>query len=122
MKKPSNLEDGMLTKLFRKILFDTGIVNNIGTYINSYVRSGGKKSKSQINKIILDEGMSWKSFIFLIFDVLRITKLDIKIKLHHESGEVTEHTMEFESPRHMLTLEKQKQKKLKEKNGPSKVE
>ena len=122
MKKPSDFEDGMLTKLFRNIITSTGIINNIGSYMNAYVRKGGKKPKSQITKLILDEGMTWKSFIFLIFEVLRVVRIDITLNLHYENGEVSEHRMEFYSPKYIRAKEKQKQKKLKEKNGPSKAE
>ena len=99
MEDPSGLEDGMLTKLFRKIIFDTGLVNSLGYFLNRYNRKIGKKNKASIVKIINSKGMSWKSFVFLIFEVLQVRKMNIKITLTHLSGEVTEHDMDFIPPK-----------------------
>lgn len=119
MKTPSDLEDGMLTKMFRKVLFDTGIINNIRRYMNRYVRKGGKRTKSQITKLILENGMSWKSFTFLIYEVLGVVRMDITLKLYHQNGEVTEHTSRFDSPEY--AKHKAEQEKLKKELNDKKV-
>jgi len=61
-------EDGILTKLFRMIIMETGFINSISYFINRY---SGKKSKTTISKLVLDGEMTWNSFTSLIIEVLR---------------------------------------------------
>lgn len=91
MNPVKNNEDGILTKLFRKVVFETGFINNLSYFINRYIKGGGKKNKATISKIILDGEMTWKSFIFLIFEVLKAKKMSVKITVTHVNDMVTEH-------------------------------
>jgi len=87
----SNTENGILTKLFRMIIFDTGLINKIPYNINRYIRNGGKKNKATISRLILSGEMSWRSFIFLLFDILRVKKCTFKVTLEYDVGPSSEH-------------------------------
>jgi len=95
---PITDEGSMLANFFSKILFDTGKINSYRRYVNSYIRRGGKKTKSQINKLVIDDSISWKSFVFLIFEILHVSKLTITIKLEYPNEDATDHTMTFDAP------------------------
>lgn len=92
-KAISNTEDGLLSKLFREILNSTGKINTIIYDVNKYVKRGGSKVKSSVLKNVIDGEMTWKSFIFLLFDVLKFKKIVLKITLTHDSGIETEHEL-----------------------------
>ena len=94
MKPISTNEDGILTNLFRNIITETGLINSLPFLISRYIRNGGKKNKATIGKIIIDGEMTWKSFIFLIFEISRIKKMDIKLTLTHADDSTSEHELE----------------------------
>jgi len=87
-------EDGLLSKLFRKVIFDTGKINTLKYDIDKYLKKGGNKVKSSILKNVVDGEMTWKVFIFLIFEILKFKKITLKIVVTHESNIVTEHSLE----------------------------
>ena len=71
-------EDGILTKLFRKIIIETGFINSINYFISRY---SGNKSKTTISKLVLDGEMTWNSFTFLIIDVLKAKYITLTVTI-----------------------------------------
>ena len=95
MKPVSSAEDGILTSIYRKIIIDTGTINSLGFFITRYIKNKGSKNKATVTKITLDGEMTWKSFVFLIFEIHRVKKMKIKITLTPDVGVETEHELEF---------------------------
>jgi len=71
-------EDGILTKLFRKILIETGFINSINYFINRYV---GTKNRTTISRLILAGEMTWNSFTFLLLRVLKAHYIILILKV-----------------------------------------
>lgn len=104
MKEIKNKSEGAaLAKLWILILNELGIVNRIPSLINRYVEreshcslSRKKKSKSTITADHDSESMTWKVFLNLIFNVLRIPRIDFTITLYHPNGEKSIHTVKID--------------------------
>jgi len=95
VKEPSTSADGVLTRLFRKIIIDRGLAKNLMFLIDKYKREGGERAKSSIVTTILNPEMTWKYFVFLIFEILKVKRMRIKIELEWPTGEISEHSLEL---------------------------
>lgn len=86
----------LLSKLFRQIIKETGLINKIGELRDRYVESSKltehskEKTPSQVNTMIGSEQMSWKTFIDLTVNLLRVKKITIIIKLDHGKNRITQ--------------------------------
>jgi len=89
----ANNENGLLTKLFRDILFETGAVNELRYKINRYINAGGVLTKGSLLSKIQHKEMTWYTFVMLLFNILKIKKMTLKITLEHASGIETVHTL-----------------------------
>jgi len=78
MKAVQSSEDGILTKIFRKILMETGFINSIPYFINRYT---GKKNKASISRLVIDGEMTWNSFTFFLLEILKAKKVVIHLNL-----------------------------------------
>ncbi|RLF08138.1 MAG: hypothetical protein DRJ64_01620 [Thermoprotei archaeon] len=81
-------EDGILSKLYRKVLIETGFINSVNYFINRY---DGKKNRTTISRLILSGEMTWNSFTFLTLTILqaKYIELEITIKKDGETHTVT---------------------------------
>ena len=86
----------LLSKLFRQMITETGLINKIGELRDRYVESSEltehakKKTPSQVNTMIGSEQMSWKTFIDLTVNLLRVKKITVVIKLDHGKNRITQ--------------------------------
>ena len=96
VEKTGNTANGVLTKMFRKIIFDTGLVRSLMYFIDKYKAEGGERAKTSIVKTITDSEMTWKYFIFLLFEVLRAKKVTFKIEVEWANEKITTHELEIE--------------------------
>lgn len=77
----------ILSKLFRKIVQDTGEINQANALLESYLnnsideKTGKKRDKSAAVTSIVSEFMSWKTFMDLITNYLKVKKITIIVKL-----------------------------------------
>jgi len=94
---------GILSKLFRKIMTETGLVNAVDSLVELYLKDSEAQSKrsgltpkkrSQIQTAIKEEDMTWKSFIDLVINLVRVKKIVITIDLYHTETRVTTHKVE----------------------------
>jgi len=92
-KDTANNENGLLAKLFRNILFETGAINDLRYKINRYINAGGVLTKGSILNKIQHKEMTWNTFVMLLFNILKVKKMTLKITLEHDTGIVTEHTL-----------------------------
>lgn len=74
---------GILAKLFRKVLKETNILNNIEKLIKDYEKNSNK-DKSQIQASVLSEDMTWKTFTDNIANLLNVKSFSISITLVHK--------------------------------------
>ena len=110
LKEPEKTEDGLLTKLYRDILFRSGRIDKIQEDIATYKEKGGTRAVGSILKDIMDGSLTWKSFIFLLFRIQRIHKLELKAKVYYsdEEDDYTEHLL-VATPK-TSTIDKKKSK------------
>lgn len=105
---------GILSKLFRKIMIETGLVNAVDSLVESYLRDSKEQSRttglapkkrSQIQTSIKEEDMTWKSFIDLVINLLRVKKMVITIELYHTETRVTTHKVEADANSNLAVTE-----------------
>jgi len=65
-------EDGILTRLFRKMIIETGFINSINYFINRYK---GNKSRTTVSRLIINGEMTWNSFTFIILVILKAKEI-----------------------------------------------
>lgn len=98
----SKTESGVLAKLWRSILRDNGYIPALGPLVDRYLQSQEemtkripslkKKNKSTLVTNITSAEMTVKTFLDLIFNLLRVKRLDISIKLTFHNGKETIHS------------------------------
>lgn len=99
-----SIENGILAKLFRKVIIETGLVFNIKSNVNTYILENIKykrdgKPRSSVLGLINSGSMTWKSFVFLIYEILKIKKMTITVKLQHDNkGDVITNHEIFVTP------------------------
>ena len=95
-------ESGVLAGLWRKILHENGLVNNIDYLVNKYVSrvkgvSSSKtekfKSRSTIVADITARDMTIKTFLYLIFNFLQARNVVITIDITFPNGETRTHSL-----------------------------
>ena len=84
-KPISNTEEGLLTRLFRSVIFETGFVHTLEDRIKDYIRKGGARKKASIEKEILEGRISWKSFIFLLYEILPLYDVSLTLTTNRKS-------------------------------------
>lgn len=95
-KPVSNSESGILAAIWRKLIKDNGIVNALHLLVNRYitdtdptkgrVKNIKRRNKSTLISNICSSEMTFKTFIDLIFNLLRASKLDIHVKVTFANG------------------------------------
>ena len=94
LKDIKNNEDGLLSKLFRRVLMETGLIHSLTSNVDEYISNGGSKKKSSILKNVIDGEMTWKTFMFLLFEIMIFKKIKLKLEITHDSGIVTTHSID----------------------------
>lgn len=114
-KNVSKTESGVLAKLWGKILSETGMDNSLELLVNRYVNKsnsikvGKRKTKSSLIKNITATGMSWKTFLDLLFDFIGVLKVDVSVKLYYRTGDTSVHTVTVENLATVSELDKDKE-------------
>lgn len=89
MKIMSRDVGSILSKLFRKIITETGEINRAEALLDTYLKNsvdettGKKKDKSAAITAVVSEYMTWKTFMDLITNYLKVKKITIIVKLDH---------------------------------------
>ena len=92
-KETSGDEHGVLKKLLNSIIFENNLENKLAFLISRYDRrrdASKKKSKTVIVNELTSNRISFKNFVFLVFEILRAKKMTIKVELEF-SNKTTEH-------------------------------
>lgn len=100
---PAKTESGVLAVLFRKIWRENRFRDYFDILLNRYIEendiSAGRsknvkrKTKSTIVSNLTATEMTFKTFIDLLFNFIKIKKLTITVKLTFQSGSETLHTV-----------------------------
>lgn len=87
-KETAQTESGILAKLWRNILRETGILPGITFFINQYLERNKttsatikKKNRSTLITDITATQMSWKTFTNLLFSLLNVKKIEFIVKI-----------------------------------------
>lgn len=124
-KLSSRKEGAVLVKLWRIIIRDNNYTYAIPRMVTRYINKNTKhnamssvkmKTKSSLKKDILSSEMTWKTFVSLIFDFLRVKDMVISIKLIHASGDESVHSMRIINPNKEI-IEEEEIKTEENKNG-----
>jgi len=62
-------------------------------FMDIYYEKGGKKNRATISKIMDSRIISWKSFIFLMFELLDNDEVIIEVSIKNVHGKVTDHRL-----------------------------
>jgi len=95
-KETSGDEHGVLKKLFNKIVFENNLEDKLAFLISRYERRrdvSKKKSKTVIVNEITSNRISFKNFLFLLFEVLRAKRIKICVEVEF-SKKTTTHCVE----------------------------
>ena len=89
-------EGGILVRLWRNILVESNMIHGINTMVTRYINAGknsiaakNSKTKSSIEKNISSDNMSWRIFVDLLFNVLKVKRMHITITLTFPNGTST---------------------------------
>jgi len=98
-KSVSNTESGILAKLWRNILEETGMVNSLDYMVKRYVnesnsiKSGKRKTKSSLINDITAPAMTFKTFMDLLLNFVKVRKVELVVKLHYANGDTSVHSV-----------------------------
>jgi len=112
-------EKGILADLWRQLVLKTGSLYKLPALISDYVvreKRRGKKPKavSTIQSIIKSGGMTWVSFVFLLFEILKVDKVRIVVEVEKDGKTYRAEIDEFRSAK---TLGIKKEENEKENNN-----
>jgi len=96
-------EGSVLATLWRNVLKETNMLPALDYYVDRYVnntkgmesrvKSVKRKTKSTMMKNVTANDMTWKTFLDLMFNFIKVKKIVISIKLTHANGEDTIHNV-----------------------------
>jgi len=96
-KETSGDEHGILKKLFNKIIFENNLESKLAFLVSRYERRrdvSKKKSKTVVVNELTAPRISFKNFLFLIFEVLRAKKVKLTIEVEF-SNKTTKHSIDI---------------------------
>lgn len=102
-KPVSSNESGVLAKLWRKILKENNFMPALDLLVKRYLdtndilkgrnKNHKNKTRSTIIANIAATEMTFKTFLDLVFNLLRAKRLDISIKVTMQSGKTSTHSI-----------------------------
>lgn len=105
-KPPNKNESGVLAYLWRKILLENNLMPSLGMLISRYIKEQDitagrvsnlkKKNKTTLVNNIGAQEMTFKTFLDLIFNFLKVRRLDISIKLTYHNDKTSEHSVSID--------------------------
>lgn len=123
-KPIDNNESGILAKFWRKIVLENNYEPSLGLLVKRYIDTNDflagrienhrKKTKSTIMSNICASGMTFKTFLDLVFNLLRAKKLDISIKLTMASGRESIHSLSITNDQVSKSVDDEKEVETKE--------
>jgi len=98
-------EGSALAVLWRNILVEKGIVSRVPAMIRRYLDTDvtsksvqmKKKSKSSITNDVTSKSMSWRVFISLLKDVLKVKDVRFTVTLTFRNGEKSVHSVNVDT-------------------------
>jgi hypothetical protein len=96
-------EGSVLATLWRNVLKETNMLPALDYFVDRYVnntkgmesrvKAVKRKTKSTMMKNVTTNDMTWKTFLDLMFNFLKVKKITITIKLTHANGDDTIHSV-----------------------------
>ena len=89
----------IMSTLWKKILEDLNLKNKLSILIDIYIHKKfkdikvKKKNRNSIMNDIMSENMTLKTFLMLLFAVLRVKKVIITVTLTHVDNNETSHSI-----------------------------
>jgi len=87
-------EGGILKFFWNSIIADTRLANELPRLVNNYKRNGGGRSKATIQSYFNMGSITWKVFIFLIFEILPVRKFKMTIELEYTDDTVEAYSLD----------------------------
>jgi len=79
-KEVASTENGILARLWRRIVFDNNLQNALPFLIQRYSKKGTRNT-STIVSLITNSELTWKAFVFLVFEILTVKELELTLEL-----------------------------------------
>lgn len=95
MKINSKDPGSLLSKLFRTVMTDTGMVNKADSLLDAYVKNsknedtGKERDKSAAFIAVSSESMTWKTFMDLMANMVLAKEMTFSIKINHGKSRLT---------------------------------
>lgn len=96
-------EGSVLATLWRNVLTETNMLPALDYFVDRYVNNSKgmesrvkavkRKTKSTMMKNVTANDMTWKTFLDLMFNFLKVKRIIISIKLTHAGGNETIHSV-----------------------------
>ena len=91
-------ENEILAELWKKIVDELELTKALPTLVKRAVtgsKSTRYRSISDYNRNISAKEISFKTFVSLLFDLLRVKQIKFKVELLHHNGTVREHEIKI---------------------------
>jgi len=105
---------GILTTLWRKLLVDAGLVDNVDAMILDYInRSYDPESEKKLNstnlrEYIYGEKMTMKTFVLLLVKILKTKKIVFRIEVTMRNGNIASAELPIDSKMLSQTFDNKK--------------
>lgn len=96
-------EGSVLATLWRNVLTETNMLPALDYFVDRYVNNSKgmesrvkavkRKTKSTMMKNVTANDMTWKTFLDLMFNFLKVKRIVISIKLTHPGGNESVHSV-----------------------------
>lgn len=106
-KPVSNNESGVLAKLWRKIITENNYLPALDLLVRRYmeendiaagrIKNVKRKTKTTVVSNITATEMTFKTFLDLVFNLLKAKRLDISIKVTLHSGKESIHSISIQN-------------------------
>lgn len=124
-----NNESGVLSALWRNIVLQLNILPAMDVLISRYCNSSStnlgneqsikKKTKSTLVANITSTGMTFKTFLDLLFNFLRVKKINISVKLTYANGDESFHSINVDQNAVDYEPDEEKESNDQQGNKPS---
>ena len=97
-KEPSKTRNGALAALWKKIATSRGIAGTLDVLVERYASKSHsddvfKKTKNTMIRNMSSDKMTWNVFLDILFNALNVRKIDLTVKLYHNNGDESIHTL-----------------------------
>lgn len=88
-------ENGILAYFWRQIIIDTKLIGMLKYLLDRYKKNGGKRSPTTIQSYFTAGGITWKTFMFLMFKILPVVKIKMTLDVTFVDKSVKSYSLDI---------------------------